>query len=200
MAIQIQPIFSNLLKDGTHAQFKLNNRETRDWFRQKASEVNNVNVNSLVGSRQANQRAQPIIGQMFLFQYNAKHKETLPYYDRFPLVFPIQPYDDGFLGINMHYLPHLYRARLMDALYSLLINDQINSKVRLRLSYQILQGTTKFRYAQPCIKRYLYKQVQGKYLAISPQEWDLCLFLPLERFTKSKTTVHAESVRSLANR
>jgi hypothetical protein len=47
-------------------------------------------------------------------------RRQLPYWDRLPLIFPIEIYPDGFLGINLHYLPPMYRAKLMDALYGIL--------------------------------------------------------------------------------
>jgi len=44
------------------------------------------------------------LGKMYFFVYNPKHKITLPYYDMFPLVLPIERYSNGFLGINFHFL------------------------------------------------------------------------------------------------
>ena len=56
------------------------------------------------------------LGNMYFFFYNPKHKKTLPWYDTFPLVFPIKSFSDGFLGLNMHYLAPKDRAILMDQL------------------------------------------------------------------------------------
>ena len=58
----------------------------------------------------------PSAGRMSLFFYDPKFKKTLPYYDTFPLVLPLEKYDDGFLGINLHYLPIPLRIRLLDRL------------------------------------------------------------------------------------
>ena len=49
-----------------------------------------------------------------MFFYDPKFKKTLPYYDTFPLVLPLETYNDGFLGINMHYLPIPLRVNLLD--------------------------------------------------------------------------------------
>jgi len=54
------------------------------------------------------------LGKMYFFVYNPKHKMTLPYYDMFPLVLPVERYSDGFLGINFHYLAPKERAHLLD--------------------------------------------------------------------------------------
>ena len=45
-----------------------------------------------------------------------KHKETLPFYDSFPLVIIIGKAKGGFLGMNLHYLPPTLRAKFLDAL------------------------------------------------------------------------------------
>jgi hypothetical protein len=65
------------------------------------------------------------IGKMYTFFYDPKHKETLPYYDLFPLIFVVGPAAGGFLGINLHYLPPVLRAKLMDSLYQILNNNII---------------------------------------------------------------------------
>ena len=54
------------------------------------------------------------LGRMYFFVYNPKHKATLPYYDMFPLVLPVERYSNGFLGINFHYLAPKDRAFLLD--------------------------------------------------------------------------------------
>ncbi len=134
------------------------------------------------------------IGSMFLFYYDPKHKETLPYYDRFPLVFPLELYKDGFLGINLHYLAPRDRARLMDRLYSELNNKKMDDTTRLRISYSILKGASRYKLFKPCVKRYLYAHVRSRYFKVNPQEWELTLYLPLERFEKAnKTKVWQES-------
>ena len=53
---------------------------------------------------------------MNMFFYDPKHKDTLPYYDRFPLSVIIGPAKGGFYGLNLHYLPPVLRAKMLDAL------------------------------------------------------------------------------------
>jgi len=123
-----------------------------------------------------------------------KMKKELPYYDRFPLVFPIEKAPNGFLGINMHYLPYILRAKLMDALYQLSTNDKFDATTRLDLSYQILKGASRFKPFKPTVKRYLTSHIRSRFLYIQPNEWDIALFLPVERFQKaSKQQVFKDS-------
>ena len=74
---------------------------------------------------------------MFMFIYDPKHKDTLPFYDTFPLVFPIEIYSDSFLGINLHYLPPVLRAKLMDALYTTANNNKYNEYKLINISIKI---------------------------------------------------------------
>ena len=53
-------------------------------------------------------------GNMYMFFYDPKYKETLPYYDGFPLIIMLGPAKGGFMGLNLHYLPPAVRARLLD--------------------------------------------------------------------------------------
>ena len=124
--------------------------DARDWYRSEALKIKEINERKVIDPK--NVRATLTgqnIGQMFMFFYNPKHKDTLPYYDRFPLVFPIDLYGDGFLGINLHYLPPKLRAILMDALYMTINNKKNDKTTRLRLSYDILRNSSRMRYFRP---------------------------------------------------
>jgi hypothetical protein len=103
----------------------------------------------------------------------------------FPLVFPIDLRKDGFLGINLHYLPPVLRAKLMNAIYQTINNDAYNDTTKLKISYSILSNASKYRYFKPCIKQYLATHVQSSYLNIEPTNWDSALMLPTEQFKKA---------------
>src|SRR5882672_6183900 len=44
-------------------------------------------------------------GQLVMYSYDPKWKDVLPYYDRYPVVIPIELKPDRMLGLNLHYLP-----------------------------------------------------------------------------------------------
>jgi hypothetical protein len=93
------------------------------------------------------------------------------------------------MGINMHYLPHVLRAKLMDSLYDIASNDKYDETTKLRISYNVLNSAAKYKWFKPCIKHYLTSQVRSRFIYVYPAEWDIALFLPLERFdgaTKSQ--------------
>ena len=134
------------------------------------------------------------LGKMYFFVYNPKHKTTLPYYDMFPLVLPVERYSDGFLGINFHYLAPKERAHLLDEI-KIFVNDKtLSEKTRIMLTYDMLRGFAKFKRAKPCLKRYITMYMKTQFIPILPDEWGPAIFLPVENFKKmSKKAVWMES-------
>jgi hypothetical protein len=178
-------VFQLIAKNGRSAGINTMDVATaREWYRKAARSVQEINVNKLHASNQSRlfSRFGPEdIGTMIMYFYDAKLKEVLPYWDQFPLVYPIEMYDDGFLGINLHYLPHMLRAKLMDALYTTAITKKDKIQ-RLKISYQILASAKKFANFRPCIKRYLSGHIRSRFFYVDPAEWDMALMLPLQRF------------------
>jgi len=159
-------------------------QESRDWFRQKARSVRSVNVNRMMEdtpSRLFARGTAEDVGSMLMFFYDPKGKDTLPYWDQFPLCFPMSYDGDSFLDINLHYLPPVLRANLMNELYTLAVHED-NRIRRLAISYRILNGAARFAPFRPCIKRHLFSHVRSKFFYVRPEEWDMALFLPTARF------------------
>ena len=169
------------------------------WFRDKIREMGEPPTRQLINEGLV--RGRPDLGRMNFFYYDAKNKATLPYYDRFPLVFPINKADGGFLGINFHYLPPVLRAKLMDQLYTITTNKTYNENTRLRASYDLLNGTAKFKEFRPTVKHYLAKQLKTRLTYVAPSEWDIALFLPSPAFVgASKRQVYADSRKIIRGR
>jgi hypothetical protein len=184
------------------SQAKAGSRASIDWFRKQALSFQRINKDKIINETEDVNRMATIdqksIGKMYMFTYDPKMKEILPYYDTFPLVFPIELYKDGFLGLNLHYLPPVTRAKLMDALYENINNKKYDSTTKLRISYQILAGAARYKYFKPCIKRYLFSHVGSPFVYVAPDEWDFALMLPTERFEKAnKQTVYRDSLASV---
>lgn len=188
-------LFDDILAKGVRSgQIPAREQASRDWYRKTASSFGRVNENHLLKGGSERLRAYISIGSMYMYTYDAKHKKTLPYFDRFPLVFPFKKVSGGFMGINLHYLPLPYRAKLMDSLYSISNNNRYNETTKIGMTYDILNGSSKFRYFKPCVKKYLTTQLRSKFLYVYPSEWDIALFLPLERFEGAgKGKVYADS-------
>ena len=196
----VSKVFDEILAQGVRAgQIPARTQQSRDWFRTTAKRTR-VTPESLVRGERARYKNRVSMGKMYLFNYDPKHKDTLPYYDRYPLIFPVNKAPGGFYGINMHYLPHVLRARLMDALYELSRDRRYDERTRLRLSYNILNGATKYKAFRPTFKRYLSNHVRSRFIEITSSEWDIALMMPLQKFAKaSSSKVWADS-RKLAKK
>jgi hypothetical protein len=128
----------------------------------------------------------PIIGGMFHFVYDAKFKDVLPYWDRYPLVIPIEIYNDGFLGLNLHYLPPTLRAKLLDEL--LKYKETTKTKeTYMNVSYKLLSSAIKSHLFQPCVKRYLSTHIKSKFIKVGSEYWEEVAFLPTQDFQKAST-------------
>jgi hypothetical protein len=180
--------FDQILAQGIRAgKIPARSSSARTWFRNRARGVETT-AQKIIQKERAKQRSSVEPGRMYLFSYDPKHKKTLPYYDRFPLIFMIDAAPNGFLGINLHYLPFRQRAILMDALYSLVNNRKFDDTTKLKLSYDLLKNASKYKYFKPCFKRYLGSHVRSRFIEIAPAEWDVALFLPIQRFEKATTS------------
>lgn len=190
-------LFDQILLQGVKSgQVPARTSTARQWYRDKAKSLGKVNETKLMKDPTNTFESRFQIGNCYMFYYDPKHKDTLPYYDRFPLVFPINKAKGGFLGINLHYLPPKLRAQLMDSLYSTVTNDKYDETTKLKISYRILSGAAKFRFFEPTIKHYLTTNIRSKLLYVHPAEWDIALFLDTARFEKAtKTQVWEDSQR-----
>ena len=154
-----------------------------------------------IAKEKSRQGGQFQMGGLYHFFYDPLTKGDLPYYDIFPLVIPLKRDADGFIGLNMHYLPPRYRAVFMDKLMNFAITNENNEPKRLRVTYDILTATKNFKEFRPCLKRYLNSQIKSKILTIQPPEWEVALFLPTAVFKGAPISkVYAESVAKAQSR
>jgi hypothetical protein len=156
-------------------------KDSTAWFIGKARTAAGYRRNLIHNSDRT--RTGPVIGRMFFYGYDPKYKDTLPMYDRFPLVFPIESYPDGFLGLNLHYLVPGERKLLLNKLKEFRTNKNLTEKSRLRLSYDMLSSVKGLsNLARPCVKRYLFGHVVTPFIEITPDEWDQAINLPVAMF------------------
>ena len=191
MAYLIDRINAQLAREGLNP----GTDKARTWLRSKVKSLT-VNPNSLMkdATRQSNTINRSLIGRMFFYFYDPKTKDTLSYYDKFPLTIPIELYRDGFLGLNLHYIHPKQRIILLDKLSDYASNRNYDEKTKLRLSYQTLQSSASAFESTPCIKRYVFSHVQSRFMEIYANEWDIAALLPVEQFEKAnKNKVWSDS-------
>ena len=143
--------------------------------------------------RQGKLARRPSVGRLNLFGYNPKLRKTLPYYDIFPLVLPLEAISGGFIGMNFHYLPPLLRMRLLERMQARATDRDFDSNTRFNVTYDDVK---RLSIVKPTIKKYLYSYVQTGFLRINADEAATAIFLPVQRFKKaSETRVYADSRR-----
>ena len=188
MAYLIDRIKSSLAKEGLSPR----TNQARAWLQEKIKTLKPTRE-SLLKDRQR-LKTSSIVGKMYFYFYDPKTKDTMPYYDRFPLVIPIEMYRDGFLGLNLHYIHPKSRMVLLDKLSVTATNKSYNESTKLRLNYEYLSKASKAFEAMPCIKRYLYNHIDSRFLEIAADEWDIAALLPMESFIGASTSkVYSDS-------
>jgi hypothetical protein len=153
------------------------------WYQAQVNNLKNLqpSVTRMLNSDTQHLTSRLVPGRLYLFQYKALHAKTLPYWDALPLVFPFKKLNDGFLGINLHYLPYALRFKLMGNLLDLVQNTD-NEDSQMMLSWQFLNASSKFEGVNVCVKHYLKSQLQSRFLNIPPQEWLAASMMPIEQF------------------
>jgi len=162
-------------------------REALNWFYNYANRL--VKTSSFSRTLSAGQvTTRPIPGKFYLYQYDPKTKEKMPYYDTMPLVLVTDVTEDGWYGINFHYMPPAARLRIMEGLYSTIKNKAVNDNLKIKINWQkaksIAKAASSNQFLQHSIKRYLSNYIASPLIELSPEYWALCVFLPLSRFKK----------------
>ena len=176
--------FEKMQLQAFRAGIKPRTDESQDWFRDKLRNIRNINRQTLLRDSAVTRVTRPRMGDMYMFFYDPKHKETLPYYDTFPLIIMVEKAPGGFYGLNLHYLPPVLRAKLFDALT--LTNNRYDETTRFKARYKILQSVRKLRFFKPCFKHYLTNHVESRIVKVEPPEWEIAMFMQTQRFKKSK--------------
>lgn len=181
-------IIKDIIKLSKRNKIDLDRQKTSlDWFRRQVAKLDRVVRPPEILQEKVRLKQKVELGKMYNYLYDPKLKEELPYYDKFPLCIPIKFEVDGFIGINLHYLSPLHRAMLLTSLREFEKPDS-NKQVRLKITYQLLISSNKYKMFRPCLKKYLYSHVRSPFARIEEDEWNVAVFLPTESFMKAKKT------------
>ena len=175
-------------------------KKSQTWFTQQVTLLNKKRItpNQVLRSDHTKTQNNIVPGKLYMFFYDPKTKATLPYYDRFPLVFPFSKTPDGFIGLNMHYLPHKLRFMLLDRLLMFKNNDKFDETTRIKYSWAAIDGMSKFAMAKPCVKRYLSSHLKSPLNSVSSDDWATAMMLPVERFVgASLPSIWADSRKKI---
>ena len=175
-------ILTQLAQEKSAGELRTMSKDSLKWLMAKIADVRGVRVAKGISNEKVRQVNKFILGGLYCFYYNPKGKMDLPYYDQFPMVLALEKYNDGFLGLNFHYLPIKYRVVFLDKLMNFAMMGDAGEIMRMRVTYDILTASKRLKEFRPCIKRYLSSHIQSKILTIQPNEWDIAALLPLQQF------------------
>lgn len=177
-----------------HISFK-DVRQSQDWFNEKMKAIPNMTPNKVM-MQNAGQNMTHVLmpGKLYMFYYDPKFKETLPYYDTFPLVLPFGKEKDHFIGLNLHYLDYPTRFQLFKALLKITGAGRLTYKTKLQYSWNLVRSAAELAPAQACVKMYLFSNVKSPFLEVPPKEWATAAMLPVHHFVgASSSHVWSES-------
>ena len=103
----------------------------------------------------------PRLFNLMFYEYKAKWRRDLPFYDKYPLAFVVETDDKSFFAVNLHY----YSPEERLGIVSSLAEDKI----------------PKFRKGA---HKYLLSEVRSPYLILAQQEWNTICLLPVEEFVR----------------
>ena len=164
------------------------------WYRQKVQDLlPKPQVRAMIREGVKNQKVtvRPNFGTMNLFYYRPKGAAKLPYYDIFPLVIPIgRRLNDGFVGLNFHYLSVPQRWLLLERLSMFQVPSELDSFDTEEGAGEVMalfwSKIRRKRGVKPIVKRYLTKNIQSRFLRIELSEMLISLSIPMERFYTGK--------------
>jgi len=197
----VESKLTTISKERSALEAQMLSRESLTWLKEKIASLRSINtIPSTIAKEQFRNTTRFQLGRLYCFFYDPKGKEELPYYDKFPMVLALEKYPDGFLGLNLHYLPFKYRVAFLNKLLQFAVLDADNDVRKLRVTYDILNASRRFKEFRPCIKRYLHNHIRSKILTIEPHEWEVASLMPLQQFKGAKPQeVWQESVNEIRN-
>ena len=173
-------------------------KKSMQWYQAQIRKLGTINVNKILREGEKVNTIFP--GDMYLFKYDPKTKDQLPYYDIYPLVLPFRKMENGFLGINLHYMPYGVRMFTLKQLDAFVNNRRMDETTRVRLSWRLLESSVKFETAKVCVKHYISEQLETRLMKIPYPDWITASQLPVERFIGAqKATVWRDTRRKSRN-
>lgn len=124
-------------------------------------------------------------GGMFFYVYDAKTKENLPYWDKFPLILLLELRGDGFLGLNLHYLDYDTRLKVISNILKTTVRDKSNDVLISNITYNTVKNSPIYKDLKKyCVKKYLKSNIKSRILPVESHEWIFAAMLPVADFQK----------------
>ena len=161
--------FSDLARK---AEISRGTKDSIDWFTKRIRKGKPIKNIEVITDGFKPKLIEP--GGMYVYAYDPKTKEKLPFYDMFPLIICLSIVRGGWYGLNVHYLPPSMRARI---LWEVGYGKMNLAKIAKALT---LDPRTK-----PAMKRYLFDHCRSTPKYIPKSEWEIAIQLPFENFVNA---------------
>lgn len=179
-----ESIFKQISDQRIKAGIRSRTASSEEWFLDKVKGLGMPSRNQLLKDDALKKRNKPLVGDMVMYFYDPKTKDTLPYYDRFPLSIIVGPAPGGFYGLNLHYVNPVARARLVNELFKLAPKNLRDDSRLTKLRYDLLKGVKRYREFEPCFKHYLTSHVKSQIARVPMKDWETAIYLPIQQFKK----------------
>ncbi|AWD90587.1 DNA end protector [Erwinia phage Cronus] len=172
----------------------------RDKIKNEGAAVNNKSAKWFADTLSKNIRGhkvtKPQPGKLYAYMYDAKHKDTLPYWDKFPLIIYLGLGKQGsstlMYGLNLHYIPPKARQQFLEELLKQYASTPtITNSTKLKIDWSKVKG---FKGADKMIKAYLPQNIKGQLVEIKPADWANVVMLPLQSFQSQGKRYSANKV------
>lgn len=168
--------FESVLHNTAPYDLKRLQKKSISWYSEEIKRIKKNRFNKQNFIKLSTERTKRLeIGKMYMFEYIAKHRDTLPVWDRYPLVLPFTTTENGFIGINLHYLPHRIRAWLLARLLKH-SNEKTN---KVQISWQLLTRLSRANVAEFATHRYLINHITTPFRLVKIEDYSNAIMLPL---------------------
>ncbi|AJT61155.1 DNA end protector during packaging [Vibrio phage phi-ST2] len=162
-----------------------NQRKSLAWFKKR--------VHDAIRSRKVQR---PHKGNMYVFAYDAKHKDKLPYWDKFPCIICLGVEKGYMLGLNLHYIPPKDREKFLTILLRYATTKTVSNTTRLSVDWGRVKN---IKFSKHMVKLYILKRIKGSLEEVKPHDWYNVIHMPLQQFV-AKNGRNISAVRAYDDR
>lgn len=128
----------------------------------------------------------PPMCKIVLFKYNAQMGNSFGYWDKYPLVIIVRPFEDHYFGFNLHYINREGRIKIIDTMNRIIQHGNNNRQYTFKLLYAFLDSLVKAGIAGQSYKNYKYQNMESKFVVIDPKYYGMVANLPLAQLKENK--------------
>lgn len=172
-------------------------KSIRDKIANEGAAVNNKSAKwfeeTLKKGVRGHKVSKPQPGKLYAYIYDAKHKDTLAYWDKYPLVIYLGLGKHNLMyGLNLHYIPPKARQQFLEELLKQYASTPtITNSTKLKIDWTKVKG---FAGADQMIKAYIPGNIKGPLVEIKPSDWANVTLLPLQQFMSKGKRFSAQKV------